>query len=90
MPGVITWPGLGDGDAEGICIPGVITCGLGEGDAAGICIPGVITCGLGDGDGFGLVVLVVLARLARVVVLFFTARFGFGFAAGFGITCPSC
>lgn len=74
----------------GICIPGVITCGLGEGDADGICMPGVITCGLGKGDGFGLAVRVVLARLARVVVLLFTVRLGFGFAAGFGITCPSC
>ena len=30
MPGVITWPGLGDGEAVGITMPGVITCGLGE------------------------------------------------------------
>ena len=74
----------------GICIPGVITCGLGEGDADGICMPGVMTCGLGEGDGFGLVVLGVLARFGRVVVLFFTALFGVGFGAGFGITCPSC
>ena len=45
----------GDGDAVGICIPGVITCpGVGDGDADGICIPGVITCGLGDGDAAGI------------------------------------
>lgn len=91
MPGVITWPGLGDGDAEGICIPGVITCGLGEGDAAGICIPGVITCGLGEGEGMGLAVLRVVVRLGRGVLFFGVARFGFGVAAfGLGITCPSC
>ena len=92
MPGVITWPGLGEGDAEGICIPGVITCGLGEGDAAGICIPGVITCGLGEGEGLGLAVLrVVVVRLGRGVRFFGAAGFGFGVAAfGLGITCPSC
>lgn len=97
MPGVITWPGLGDGDAAGICIPGVITWpGLGDGDAVGICIPGVITCGLGDGDGFGVVVLLVGVRLARGAGFFLgVARLGFGFgfgfaAGGFGMTCPSC
>lgn len=87
IPGVITCPGLGDGD--GICIPGVITCGgEGEGDAVGICMPGVMTCGLGDGEGFGVVALLVGARLVRVTVLFFRgAAFGFGFAAGrLGIT----
>lgn len=36
MPGVITCAGLGDGDAVGICIPGVITCGLGEGVGLGL------------------------------------------------------
>lgn len=89
MPGVITCPGLGDGEAEGICIPGVITCGLGDGDgdADGICIPGVITWGVGDGDGLGLAVLWLTPRFARGVVLFLAAaRRGFGFAAGFGIT----
>lgn len=91
MPGVITCPGLGDGDADGICMPGVITCGLGEGDAAGICIPGAITCGLGDGEGLGLAVLRVVVRLVRGVRFFGVARFGFGVAAfGLGITCPSC
>lgn len=46
---------VGDGDAVGICMPGVITCpGLGDGDAAGICMPGVITWGLGDGDAAGI------------------------------------
>ena len=91
MPGVITWPGLRDGDAEGICTPGVITCGLGDGDAAGICIPGVITCGLGEGEGLGLAVLRVVVRLGRGVLFFGVARFGFGVAAfGLGITCPSC
>lgn len=84
----MTCPGLGDGEAVGICIPGVITCGLGDGDAEGICMPGVITCGVGDGDGLGLVVLRVVLRLAGEVVLFLeTARLGFGLAAGrFGIT----
>jgi hypothetical protein len=91
MPGVITCPGLGDGEAVGICIPGGITCGLGDGDAAGICIPGVMTCGLGDGEGLGLAVLRVVVRLVRGVRFFGVARFGFGVAAfGFGITCPSC
>ena len=91
IPGVITCPGVGDGDAVGICMPGVITCGLGDGDAVGICIPGVITWGLGDGEGLGLAVLLLVVGLRRVVVLFFgAARLGFGFAAGFGITCPSC
>ena len=72
-------------------MPGVITCpGLGDGDAAGICMPGVITCGLGEGEGLGLVVRLVGVR-RRVTVLFFLgAAFGFGFAAGLGITCPSC
>jgi hypothetical protein len=42
------------GDAEGICMPGVITCGVAEGDADGICMPGVITCGLADGDAVGI------------------------------------
>ena len=33
MPGVITCPGVGEGDAVGICMSGVITCGgLGEGE----------------------------------------------------------
>ena len=91
MLGVITWPGLGEGDAAGICIPGVTTCGLGEGDAAGICIPGVITCGLGEGEGPGLAVLRVVVRLVRGVRFFGVARFGFGVSAfGLGITCPSC
>lgn len=36
MPGVMTCPGLGDGDAVGICIPGVITCGVGEGEGLGL------------------------------------------------------
>lgn len=91
MPGVITWPGLGEGDAEGICMPGVITCGLGEGDAAGICIPGVITCGLGEGEGLRLAVLRVVVRLGRGVLFLGVARFGFDVAAfGLGMTCPSC
>lgn len=91
MPGVITCPGLGDGDADGICMPGVITCGLGEGDAAGICIPGVITCGLGAGEGLGLAVRRVGVRLVRGVRFFGVARFGVGVATfGLGITCPSC
>ena len=73
-------------------MPGVITCpGLGDGDAVGICMPGVITCGLGEGEGLGRVALRVGVRLARgAVLLFFAAAFGFGFAAGLGMTCPSC
>lgn len=91
MPGVITCPGLGDGEAVGICIPGVITCGVGDGDAAGICMPGAITCGLGDGEGLGLATLRVVVRLARGVLFFGVARLAFGVAAfGLGMTCPSC
>lgn len=91
MPGVITCPGLGDGEAVGICIPGVITCGVGDGDAPGICMPGAITCGLGDGEGLGLAPLRVVVRLARGVLFFGVARLAFGVAAfGLGMTCPSC
>ena len=91
MPGVITCPGLGDGEAVGICIPGVITWGVGDGDAAGICMPGAITCGLGDGEGLGLATLRVVVRLARGVLFFGVARLAFGVAAfGLGMTCPSC
>ena len=56
MPGVITCPGIGDGDVVGICMPGVITCpGIGDGEALGICMPGVITCpGLAEGDAVGI------------------------------------
>ena len=93
MPGVITCPGLGDGEAVGICIPGVITCGVGDGDAAGICMPGAITCGLGDGEGLGLATLRVVVRLGRGVLFFGVARLAFGVAAfglGFGMTWPSC
>lgn len=71
-------------------MPGVITCGLGDGEAVGICMPGVITCGLGEGDGLGRVVLLVGVRLRVTVLFFLGAAFGFGFAAGLGITCPSC
>ncbi len=54
-------------------------------------MPGVITCGLGEGAGLGLLALLVGVRRARVAVLFFLgALFGFGFAAGLGMTCPSC
>lgn len=81
----------GDGDAVGICIPGVITCGLGDGDAAGICIPGVMTCGVGDGEGLGLAILRVVVRLGRGVLFFGVARLAFGVAGfGLGMTCPSC
>lgn len=91
MPGVITCPGLGDGEAVGICIPGVITCGVGDGDAGGICMPGAITCGLGDGEGLALATLRVVIRLARGVLVFGVARLVFGVAAfGLGMTCPSC
>jgi hypothetical protein len=72
-------------------MPGVMTCpGLGDGDAVGICIPGVIMCGVGEGEGLGLVGLFLGVRLVRVAVLFFAAAFGFGFAAGLGMVCPSC
>lgn len=91
MPGVITCPGVADGEADGICIPGVITCGLGDGDAVGICIPGVITWGLGDGEGLGRAVLRVVVRLGRGVLFFGVARLALGVAAfGLGMTCPSC
>lgn len=56
-------------------------------------MPGVITCGLGEGVGLGLVVLLVGARLARGAGLFLGAArlgLGLGFAAGLGMTCPSC
>src|SRR5688572_30053180 len=54
-------------------------------------MPGVITCGLGEGEGLGLLALLMGARLARGAVLFFLgAALGFGFAAGLGMTCPSC
>ena len=90
----MTWAGLGDGDAVGICMPGVITCpGLGDGDAVGICMPGVMTCGLAEGDGLGLAVLLVGVRRARGAGRFLgAARLGLalGFAAGLGMTCPSC
>ena len=96
IPGVITFPGLGDGDAAGICMPGVITWGLreGEGDAVGICMPGVITWGLGEGEACGLAAVGfrVAGRRALARVRRFGAAFGFGLAAaGFsGMTCPSC
>ena len=95
MPGVITWPGLGDGDAVGIGIPGVCICGeaAGVGDAVGITIPGVMTCGLGDGDGLGVVGLLVGVRRTRGAGRFLGAArlgLGLGFAAGLGMTCPSC
>lgn len=96
--------GTGVGEAEGICMPGIIWCdglgdgvggGVGAGDAAGICIPGGISFrGLGDGEG--AVVVGTLAGL-RVVwrrgrVRRFGAAFGFGLDASgcLGITCPSC
>jgi len=81
IPGVITWPGLGEGGTVGICIPGVITCpGLGEGDAAGISMPGVITCA-GEGEGFGFVTLLATFFLLGAV---------FGFGCIFDMSCCSC
>ena len=76
-------------------MPGVWTCGeaAGVGDAVGITIPGVMTCGLGDGEGLGVVVLLVGVRRARGAGRFLGAArlgLGLGFAAGLGITCPSC
>lgn len=93
MPGVITCPGFGDGDAVGIGIPGVWICGeaAGVGEAAGICMSGVITCGVGE--GLGLVTCLDGARRARGAGFFPRAArlgLGLGFAAGLGITCPSC
>ncbi len=74
MPGVITCPGLGDGEAVGICMPGVITCGLGDGEGLGLAVLRVAV---------RLVrVLVLFFGVAR----FGVAAFGFGL----GITCPSC
>ena len=52
-----------------------------------------MTCGLGDGEGLGLVALLVGVRRARGAGRFLgAARLGLalGFAAGFGMTCPSC
>ncbi len=86
--------GTAVGEPAGIGIPGVCICGeaAGEGDAAGIFIPGVITCGVGDGSGLGLVVLLVGVRLRGAGLFLGVARLGFGlgFAAGLGMTCPSC
>ena len=56
-------------------------------------MPGVITCGVAEGEGLGLVALLVGVRLARGTGLFLGAArlgFGLGFAAGLGMTCPSC
>ena len=85
--------GCAVGELAGIGIPGVCRCGEATGDAVGICMPGVITCGLGEGEGFGLVARLDGVRLARGATLFLgVARFAFGlgFAAGLGMTCPSC
>lgn len=52
-----------------------------------------MTCGPGDDEGLGLVALLVGVRLARGAGRFLGAArlgFGLGFAAGLGITCPSC
>ena len=95
MPGVITCPGLGDGEGVGIGIPGVWICGeaAGVGEAVGICMSGVITCGVGEGEGLGRVTRLDGVRLVRGAGLFLGAArlgLGLGFAAGLGITCPSC
>lgn len=57
----MTCPGLGDGDAVGICIPGVITCGVGEGEGlglvdlfAGVRLVRVAVLFFGAALGFGL------------------------------------
>ena len=61
------------------------------GDAVGISMLGVITFGVGEGEGLGLVELLVGVRRGRgAVLLFFGVAFGLGFAAGLGMTCPSC
>ncbi len=71
--------GLGDGDADGICMPGIISCdGLGEGDAVGICIPGIISCdGPGEGDAVGICIPGIIScdgpGLGFFVVVFFPA-----------------
>lgn len=52
-----------------------------------------MTCGLGDGEGLGVVVLLVGVRRARGAGRFLGAArlgLGLGFAAGLGMTCPSC
>ena len=56
-------------------------------------MPGVMTCGLGDGEGLGVVALLVGVRRARAAGRFVVVArlgFGLGFAAGLGMTCPSC
>jgi len=52
-----------------------------------------MTCGLGACEGLGLVTLFVGVRRARGAGRFLGAArlgLGFGFAAGLGMTCPSC
>lgn len=75
MPGVITGPGLGDGDAVGICMPGVITCGLGEGEGLGL---------------VSLLVGVRLARVAALFFLGAVFGFGLLAGFIFDMSCPSC
>ncbi len=77
MPGVITCAGLGEGEAVGICMPGVITCGLGEGEGLGVA---------------ALFVGVRFARVAVLFFLGAGLGFGFGLLAGFifDMSCPSC
>ena len=53
-------------------------------------MPGVIMCGPGEGEGLGLAVLFAGVRLRVTVLFFLGAAFGLGFAAGLGMTCPSC
>lgn len=81
--------GSGVGDADGICIPGIIWCdGVGDGDAAGICIPGIMSCrGVGDGEGLAVAGRRVPARVRRLGV-----GLGLGLVAAglLGLTCPSC
>lgn len=57
----MTCPGLGDGDAVGICMPGVITCGVGDGEGlglvglfAGVRLLRVAVLFFGAAFGFGL------------------------------------
>jgi len=75
MPGVITCPGLGDGDAVGICMPGVITWGLGD----------------REGFGLGaLLVGVRLERTAVLFFLGALFGFGLAAGFIFDMSCPCC
>ncbi len=75
MPGVITCTGLGDGDAVGICMPGVITCGLSDGEDLGL---------------LALLVGVRLVRVTVLFFLGEAFGFGLLAGFIFDMSCPSC